>query len=325
MLSILRRFEDLLIQIMRCVLLIFSLLVLIGMSVWVYDRFQTEKPSATASAATLNWSQIQPDLQFVVDETRRDMGNSSSEQSLIAALTDPALRPSLQKADALLRQLINQDPQARAKLEEDHQSRGLALINPLLEGDSLPTAAQIEQYRTEERRKPSAASAAEAAVEAASEAAAAADAASAEAASEADAEAWFSDPVDIPQEINSRANMAELEHGKGAHAAFIQGLPAALEKVLADPQVSQQLREQTAANLVNMLLVNYTMSFDRSANQLAGKDSDEDGDSFWDRSFRAVETAFWSMLMTFLVLVVMVVSMIRMERHLRVISENSKS
>ena len=60
----------------------------------------------------------------------------------------------------------------------------------------------------------------------------------------------------------------------------------------------------------------------RPLNQIDLTDPSDDGDSSLLNLYsKAAETAFWSMLMSLLVLVVMVVVFIRMERHLRVMSE----
>lgn len=127
------------------------------------------------------------------------------------------------------------------------------------------------------------------------------------------------EPVDTAAAIHERAQAAELEHGKGAYAAYVQGLPAALEQVFGDAALEPRLQAQTAQQILSTVLLNYTLSLDNAARALRGEDSP--GSSSWKERFGAVETAFWSMLMSFLVLVVMVLVFIRMERHLRVISQ----
>ena len=98
----------------------------------------------------------------------------------------------------------------------------------------------------------------------------------------------------------------------------MQGLPAVLEKVLGSESLAPRLREQPAQQLVSMLLINYTLSFDRAAQKLKGDGADA---SVWD--FAGAETAVLSLVMSFLVLVVMVLVFMRMERHLRAISEQT--
>jgi len=127
------------------------------------------------------------------------------------------------------------------------------------------------------------------------------------------------EPVDTAAAIHERAQAAELEHGKGAYAAYVQGLPAALEQVFGNAALEPRLQAQTAQQILSTVLLNYTLSLDNAARALRGEDSH--GSSSWKERFGAVETAFWSMLMSFLVLVVMVLVFIRMERHLRVISQ----
>ena len=120
------------------------------------------------------------------------------------------------------------------------------------------------------------------------------------------------DPVNLASEINDRAQAAEMEHGEGSYAAYIKGLPMALEKVLGNESLAKKLQQQSAPQIVNTLLTNYTMSFDRTAQVLKGENPDADK---WD--FLSVDTAFASMLISCLVMVMMALVMFRMERHLR--------
>lgn len=310
--NMLRRIEDLLVQVVRVVLLVFSLLVLVGMALWTWESFRPGKAEAPqAVAQELNWKDARPDLQFVVDETSRDLGAGGGEPAMEKRLADPALRPAFQKADALVRAYVNKDPARRERTERDNQARGLAPLHPLLQGDALPSEADV-QRRIQERgqREGDAGAGAVDAV---------ADAAAAAAASTGEEDGWMVEPVDTAAAIHERAQAAELEHGKGAYAAYVQGLPAALEQVFGNAALEPRLQAQTAQQILSTVLLNYTLSLDNAARALRGEDSH--GSSSWKERFGAVETAFWSMLMSFLVLVVMVLVFIRMERHLRVISQ----
>ncbi|MFG0674794.1 hypothetical protein [Delftia sp. WSY_7] len=318
--NMLRRIEDLLVQVVRVVLLVFSLLVLVGMALWTWESFRPGKAEAPqAVAQELNWKDARPDLQFVVDETSRDLGAGGSEPAMEKRLADPALRPAFQKADALVRAFVNKDPARRERTERDHQARGLAPLHPLLQGDALPTEADVQRRIQERGHREGDAGAVDAAADAAAADAAAADAAAAAAASADEEDSWMVDPVDTAAAIHERAQAAELEHGKGAYAAYVQGLPAALEQVFGNAALEPRLQAQTAQQILSTVLLNYTLSLDNAARALRGEDSH--GSSSWKERFGAVETAFWSMLMSFLVLVVMVLVFIRMERHLRVISQ----
>ncbi|KAA9167573.1 hypothetical protein F3K36_23635 [Delftia sp. BR1] len=313
--NMLRRIEDLLVQVVRVVLLVFSLLVLAGMALWTWESFRPGKAEAPqAVAQELNWKDARPDLQFVVDETSRDLGAGGGEPAMEKRLADPALRPAFQKADALVRAFVNKDPARRERTERDHQARGLAPLHPLLQGDALPTEADVQRRIQERGHREGDAGAVDAAADAA-----AADAAAAAAASADEEDSWMVDPVDTAAAIHERAQAAELEHGKGAYAAYVQGLPAALEQVFGNAALEPRLQAQTAQQILSTVLLNYTLSLDNAARALRGEDSH--GSSSWKERFGAVETAFWSMLMSFLVLVVMVLVFIRMERHLRVISQ----
>ncbi|WP_333905150.1 hypothetical protein [Delftia acidovorans] len=313
--NMLRRIEDLLVQVVRVVLLVFSLLVLVGMALWTWESFRPGKAEAPqAVAQELNWKDARPDLQFVVDETSRDLGAGGGEPAMEKRLADPALRPAFQKADALVRAFVNKDPARRERTERDNQARGLAPLHPLLQGDALPSEADVQRRIQERGQREGDAGAVDAVADAA-----AADAAAAAAASTDEEDGWMVEPVDTAAAIHERAQAAELEHGKGAYAAYVQGLPAALEQVFGNAALEPRLQAQTAQQILSTVLLNYTLSLDNAARALRGEDSH--GSSSWKERFGAVETAFWSMLMSFLVLVVMVLVFIRMERHLRVISQ----
>lgn len=304
--NMLRRIEDLLVQVVRVVLLVFSLLVLVGMALWTWESFRPGKAEAPqAVAQELNWKDARPDLQFVVDETSRDLGAGGGEPAMEKRLADPALRPAFQKADALVRAFVNKDPARRERTERDNQARGLAPLHPLLQGDALPSEADVQRRIQERGQREGDAGAV--------------DAAAAAAASTGEEDGWMVEPVDTAAAIHERAQAAELEHGKGAYAAYVQGLPAALEQVFGNAALEPRLQAQTAQQILSTVLLNYTLSLDNAARALRGEDSH--GSSSWKERFGAVETAFWSMLMSFLVLVVMVLVFIRMERHLRVISQ----
>lgn len=308
--NMLRRIEDLLVQVVRVVLLVFSLLVLVGMALWTWESFRPGKAEAPqAVAQELNWKDARPDLQFVVDETSRDLGAGGGEPAMEKRLADPALRPAFQKADALVRAYVNKDPARRERTERDNQARGLAPLHPLLQGDALPSEADVQRRIQERGQREGDTGAVDAA----------ADAAAAAAASTGEEDGWMVEPVDTAAAIHERAQAAELEHGKGAYAAYVQGLPAALEQVFGNAALEPRLQAQTAQQILSTVLLNYTLSLDNAARALRGEDSH--GSSSWKERFGAVETAFWSMLMSFLVLVVMVLVFIRMERHLRVISQ----
>lgn len=310
--NMLGRIEDLLVQVVRVVLLVFSLLVLVGMALWTWDSFRPGKSEAPqAVAQELNWKDARPDLQFVVDETSRDLGVADGETAMEKRLVDPALRPAFQKADVLVRAFVNKDPARRERTERDNQARGLAPLHPLLQGDALPSEADVQRRIQERGQREVDAGAVDGAADTA---AAAADAASTE-----EQEGWMVEPVDTAAAIHERAQAAELEHGKGTYAAYVQGLPAALEQVFGNAALQPRLQAQTAQQILSTVLLNYTLSLDNAARALRGEDSH--GSSSWKERFGAVETAFWSMLMSFLVLVVMVLVFIRMERHLRTISQ----
>ena len=333
MLTLLRRAEDLLIQVLRLVLLAFSVFVIVGMGNWLWDHYQPKKlDTALAAPTALSWKDAPYDLKFMEDETGRDLSSLSNSIPLEKHLADPALRPDFQKADGLLRGFIYKDTAVRKRIEQENSSQGLEPIHPLLKGDAIPSADEVNrQIKMREARENAccdkdAADAAAAEVDAAwtarritltreerlaRAAAQAADDAAAAIAAEAMNE-LLTDAVNLASEINDRAQAAEMEHGEGAYAAYIKGLPAALQAVLGNEKLAKKLQQQPAAQIVSTLLTNYTLSFDRTAMKIRG--DNPDGEK-WD--FLGIDTAFATMLISCLVMVMMVLVMIRIERHMR--------
>ena len=333
MLTLLRRAEDLLIQVLRLVLLAFSVFVLIGMGNWLWDHYKPKNPdTALATPTALNWKDAPYDVKFMEDETGRDLSSLSNSTPLEKRLADPALRPDFQKADGLLRGFIYKDTAVRKRIEQENSSQGLEPIHPLLKGDAIPSADEVNrQIKMREARENAccdkdAADAAAAEVDAAwtarritltreerlaRAAAQAADDAAAAIAAEAMNE-LLTDAVNLASEINDRAQAAEMEHGEGAYAAYIKGLPAALQAVLGNEKLAKKLQQQPAAQIVSTLLTNYTLSFDRTAMKIRGDNPDAEK---WD--FLGIDTAFATMLISSLVMVMMVLVMIRIERHMR--------
>jgi hypothetical protein len=343
MMNVLRRVEDVLVQVVRVVLLAFSVFVLIGMAFWLWSHYKPRQSDAAPAAQTaLDWKSAKPDLKYVVDETARDLSGVADQVPMEKRLADPALRPSFQKADGLLRGFIYTDPAARKRVEKDSNGQGLAPIHTLLKGDATPSEADVQrQIKLREQRENACCDdatrdASAAAIDATAGAAAvrrvaltsaertmalaatAAVAAAQAAEEEPEGDDWLNEPVDLAAQIHERAQTAESEHGTGAYAAFVQSLPAALEQVLGNERLAAKLREQSAQQITSMLLLNYTLSFDRSAQRLKGEDPDTDG---WE--FSSMETVFGTMLISCLVMVVMVLVLIRMERHMRRMSQRS--
>lgn len=338
MLSLLRRAEDLLIQVLRLVLLAFSIFLIIGMGRWIWDHYQSKKPDvAVATPTALNWQQAPYDLKYMEEETGRDLNGMSHSTPMEKRLADPALRPEFLKADGLLRGYIYKDVAARKRIEKDNSGQGLEPIHPLLKGDALPSADEVNrQIKMREARENSccdkeAADAAAAEVDAAwtarritfnsedriaraatQAAAEAAASAAADAAAEASGDEMLTDAVNLASEINDRAQAAEMEHGEGAYAAYLKGLPAALQAVLGNEKLASKLQQQSASQIVTTLMTNYTLSFDRTAMKIRGDNPDAEK---WE--FLGIDTAFATMLISCLVMVMMALVMIRIERHMR--------
>lgn len=322
---VLSKLEDVFVQIIRLVLLAFSAVVLVALAMLLIGKL-APSPSSTSSEPAVVWKDVKPDMQYVVEETGRDMGLHVPNQQLQERLTDPQLRPAFQKADQLLRDFVALKPALHERIEKDNEARGLAPVNPLLVGDAMPSPQAVKAYAQaqEQARNASDASDAAQAVEAveASDEATAADAAAhaaAQATAAADAamqDCCWTDPVDVPQILHERASQVQSEYGEPAYAAFVLGAPAAIEKVLTDPGLAPKLHEQTMSRLVDMVITNYSISFSRAVD-VPDADSSE---SLWDSIFNSIELTMWSVILSFLVLVVFVVMVIRIEKHLRLLN-----
>ena len=154
MLNMLRRVEDVFVQIIRIVLLAFSVFILVGMGAWLWDHYKPKKPEAPVTAAALNWKDASYDLKFMEEETGRDLSNVNQQVPMEKRLADPALRPSFQKADGLLRGFIYKDPAARKRIEKENSAQGLDPVHPLLKGDAMPSADEVSrQIKMREARE----------------------------------------------------------------------------------------------------------------------------------------------------------------------------
>lgn len=315
---LLNKIEDVLVQIIKLILLVFALWVLVVWGNHMYEKAWPSKSSDTAES-TVNWKDVQPDMQFVVEETSRDLGLQFSDKQLQDRLTDAQLRPAFKKADQLLRDFVAQQPEQHARIEKESQARGLAPLHPLLVGDNLPSAKDIEAILKAQQAE-------EAAKEKAREARLErlwSDEGSAEDASEAaavvadeDDECCWTDAVDVAQTLHNNATQA---YGDEGYTRFVLGAPAAIEMVLKDATLAPKLHEMTVSRLLDMVLTNYSISFSRAVSE---QDSDS-SDGLWDSLFNSIELTMWSVILSFLVLVVFVVMMIRMEKHLGRISQHT--
>lgn len=329
--SFLSKIEDLLMQVIKLVLLAFALWLLFAWGSHLYEKSDFKKTDTTTEAS-VDWKQVKPDMQFVVEETSRDLDLYVPNKLLQERLTDAQLRPAFQKADQLLRDFVAQKAEQHARIEKENQSRGLAPLNPLLVGEALPTAKDIAAYNLAQQAVLDAEQAQEKAreermarlwEEAASDAAAAAEAPAAEAmaaeamaveASDGEEECCWTDAVDVAQVLDNNA----VSHGEQGYAAFVQGAPAAIELVLQNATLAPKLHEMTVSRLLDMVMMNYSISFSRAVS-----DQDSDSESLWESLFSSIDLAVWSLILSFLALVVFVATGIRMEKHLRRMSQNS--
>lgn len=317
------KLEDVFVQIIRVVLLGFSALVLVALALLLIGKVLPQKEKS-ASESSVEWSQLKPDMQFVVEETGRDIGMALPNKQLQERLSDPALRPAFQKTDQLVRDFVAQQAEQHARIEKENESRGLAPVNPLLVGDALPTEKDITAYAQQLQAQMDAKEAHEKARQEAMERYMLAEG-DEEAAAEAvlkeldGAEGCcLTEPVNLPLVLHERAQSLQQDHGEKAYASFVLGAPAAMQAVLDNATLAPKLHEMTVSRLVDMVMTNYSISFSRAVSDQA-PDSSE---TLWDSIFSSIELTMWSVIFSFLVLVVFVVMALRMERHLRTISQN---
>lgn len=284
------------------------------MASYLWDR--TWGKSQIEASTNIAWQSLAPDLQFVVEETGRDMGMQSSERAFADSVTQPELRTAFQQADAVVRLFIAQKPEHHDRIEKQNEPLGLAPLHPLLQDDTVPTQAQIDAYQQSKQAKaedPQTTSSDEEAIRAANAAAIATDAA-ADCCNSEDTTYW-TEPVDLALAVHERATQVQSEYDAQAYVAYVKGAPKALERVLNDSSLAPKLHELPVSRLVDMVLTNYSISFSRAIT------GEEASPSLWDRFFDSLELTMWSLIMSFLVMVVFVVMVIRMEKHLRLMSQ----
>lgn len=320
---LLRKIEDIFVLIVRLVLLAFSVVVLVALAQYTWDKYVRTKDGDTASKVA--WSELQPDMKYVVEETGRDMGISTSEQAFHDSLGNATLRPAFKQVDSLVRNFVALKPEHHAEVEKNHEAKGLAPLNPLLVGDSTPTKAQVDAYAKEQAELAQAKEKAEnerlerllgiaESVEASSEAEAA-EAADASSCCSSSDESMWTDPVDVALALHKSAADIQSGYNEKAYQAYVLGAPKALELVLSDATLAPKLHDLPVSRLVDMVLTNYTISFSRAAGEF------DETDSLWERAFNSLELTMWSLILSFFVMVVMLMMAVRMERHIRTISE----
>lgn len=312
--QLLRKLEDIFVQVIRLVLMGFALLVLVALAAHLWDKISPKKAATETSANAVDWTSVKPDMKFVLEETGRDMGTYVPDQALQERLGDAAVRAHFKQFDQLVRDFIAKNPEAHARVEKDNEARGLAPLNPLLVGDTAPSAEQIQAYQQTLKDKEQAESARMEQVLA--QASDAPEEAASASCCDSSNEMFWAEPVDLAQLLHERAVQTQSEYGEQAYAAYVAGAPAAMALVLNDATLAPKLQTLTVARLVDMVLVNYGISFGRSVSEHNGDSSD----SLWDTVFSSIEMTMWSVILSFLVLVVFVVMMMRMEKHLRTIS-----
>ena len=328
--SLFSKLEDVLVQVIRVVLFCFAIFVLFGLASYLWERHVSSRFDEKQKP-TVDWSSLKPDMKFVTEETGRDLGIYVPDESMIDRLTDSKLRPAFQQFDAAVRKYVAEQPAVHARVEKENAARGLAPLNVLLEADKVPTAEQIEAFKKQEAEREKAeqerierlmmegaeAEESEAAADAAAAATAAAVAAAAEAVTCCDSEipeAMFSEPVDPARVLHERALQMQAENNdKDAYGRFVLGASEAMTLVLKDTTLQKKLREQSIARTMDMVLTNYSISFSRAISE-ANEDSSE---SLWDRLFSSIEFSLWSLILSFLVLVLVAIMSVRTERHMR--------
>ena len=304
------KIESGLLYLMRLVMVVLVLLTLLSFALWSYEALR--KPKADAMAATTvdetrDWSAVKISDEELKKTTYSDFGFADTAQVLndnkLAA--DTAVAAAFADVDKQLRAALMRNPAARKALDEQNMEAGLAPAKPLPE-----LVKELHDKELAAHDEPALD------VEAATAAAAAA-VASAEADSEED---YKPQPVDIGEQMLSQTRSVISSYGYNAGRAFALGAPAALQTLLADPQVQKGISKQSSSYVVGNVLMNYNMGFTTKASESTSSPS-----STWtERLLEPSNLVVFTVLLWSFVLLMIIVIFLRVERHLRAMAAEGK-
>ena len=302
------KIESGLLYLMRVVMVILVLFTLFNFALWTYEALR--KPKVDAVAATTvdesrDWSSIKISDEELKKTTYSDFGFADTAQVLndnkLAA--DAGVVTAFAEVDKQLRAALMRNPAARKKLDEQNMEAGLAPAK------HLPELVK-ELHDKELASNDAPALDVEAAVAAAA------------AATEADSEEDYKpQPTDIGEQLLSQTRSIISSYGYNAGRAFALGAPAALQTLLADPQVQKGISKQSTTYVVGNVLMNYNMSF----NTKASESTPPPGTTWLERVLEPSNLLAFTVLAWSFVFLMMIVVFLRVERHLRAMALEGKT
>ncbi len=300
------KIESALLYLMRLVMVILVLFTLFNFALWSWGAAHKSSPATTAEDMhkDRDWAALQISEEELKKITYSDFGYGDGNQTLndgkLAA--DTALVAAFAEVDALLRAAIERNPAQRKKLEGDNDEPGLA---PALALPALVEAVQAKERASQEMDAVDAAAAATAA-----------------APDSMDGDSWKPQPISIGEVLLQQTRSIISNYNYEAGRAFVLGAPPALKALLADPQVQAGISKQTTSMVVSNLLLNYGIVFSAKA----GESDMQTATSGWlERLIEPSNLLVFTVLLWSFVFLMMIVVFLRVERHLRTMSQDGKT
>ena len=307
------KIESGLLYLMRVVMVLLVLFTLFNFALWSYHALRTPKAeSTTALNDQRDWAGVKINDEELKKTTYSDFGYADTEQVLndnkLAA--DVGVAAAFAEVDKLLRGAIERNPKARKQLDEDNMDAGLAPAQPL---PALVKALHEKELAMHDEPALDVAAAISAAAAAAT---AAADAAVADT-----EEDYKPQPTDIGEQLLGQTRSVIGSYGYNAGRAFALGAPAALQTLLADPQVQKGINKQATSTVTSNLLVNYNIAF----NTKASESEATPGNGWLTRLLEPTNLLVFTVLLWSFVFLMMIVVFLRVERHLRAMAAEGKA
>ena len=307
------KIESGLLYLMRVVMVILVLFTLFNFGLWTYEALRKPKVDAVAVTTvdeTRDWSSIKINDEELKKTTYSDFGFADTAQVLndnkLAA--DADVVAAFADVDKQLRAALMRNPAARKLLDESNMEAGLAPAKPLPE-----LVKELHDKELTANDEP--------ALEASANAAVAEAAAAVAAAAASDSEEDYKPPMtDIGEQLLSQTRSIISSYGYNAGRAFALGAPAALQTLLADPQVQKGISKQSTTYVVGNVLVNYNMGF----NTKAGESTPTPGATWLERLLQPSNLLAFTVLAWSFVFLMMIVVFLRVERHLRAMVQEGK-
>ena len=304
------KIESGLLYLMRVVMVILVLFTMFNFALWSYETLRKPKVDAVAVSTvddTRDWSAIKISDEELKKVTYSDFGFADTQQVLndnkLAA--DAGVVTAFADVDKQLRAALMRNPAARKMLDEQNMEAGLTAAKPLPE-----LVKELHDKELAAHDEP--------ALDAEAAIAAAATAISAEADNEED---YKPQPTDIGEQMLNQTRSIISSYGYNAGRAFALGAPAALQTLLADPQVQKGINKQSSSYVVGNVLMNYNMGF----NTKAGESTTTPGTTWLERLMEPSNLLVFTVLAWSFVFLMMIVVFLRVERHLRAMALEGKT